>query len=126
RRHVDDDAAPRVGRFADAHDQYIARDPEVLERTCECEGPRRDDAVVALHVDERTVVEVLRVNDDTEHVSEHLVLVRHADVIPERRNTVADHSLTDLRRLERLDHAVFFRHSPYPPIAAYRHALSPG
>jgi cyanophycin synthetase len=46
RRHVDDDAAARVGALAQAHGQHAARDAEVLHGARQREGIRRDDAHV--------------------------------------------------------------------------------
>ena len=53
RRHVHDDAAARVGRFAQADREHVARDAEVLHGARQRERVRRDRAHVRPDVDER-------------------------------------------------------------------------
>jgi two-component system OmpR family sensor kinase len=90
RRHVDDDAAARIGRFAQADRQHVARNAEVLDGAGQREGVRRDDADVALDVDEGVRIEVLRVDDGAVDVREHLEFVGAADVVAVRRGAPGD------------------------------------
>src|SRR3546814_3979005 len=46
RGDIDDDAAARIGRFAEADDEYVPRDAEIFDRAGEREAVRRDDAHV--------------------------------------------------------------------------------
>src|SRR5213594_1818744 len=52
RRDVDDDAAARIGRLSETEDEDVARNSEVLNRSGKRKRVRRDDAGVALEVDE--------------------------------------------------------------------------
>jgi hypothetical protein len=81
RRDVDDDAAARIGRLAQADGQHAARDAEVFDRARQREGIRRDDADVAVDVDEGILVEVLRIDDGAVDVGEDLEFVGAADVV---------------------------------------------
>ena len=92
RRHVHDDPAARVGRLADADREHVARDAEVLDGAREGEGVGRDDADVALEVDEGARVEVLGVDDRGVDVGEDLELVGDADVVAVGRDAVRDHA----------------------------------
>jgi hypothetical protein len=47
RRHVDDDAAARIGALAQADGEHVARDAEVLDRARQREAVGRDDADLA-------------------------------------------------------------------------------
>ena len=76
--------------FADAHDQHVARDFDVLDRLGQGEAVRRDEAVVALHVDERPRVEVLRIDDGSPDVGEHLELPVQPDVVAVAGDAVGD------------------------------------
>src|SRR5216683_313742 len=51
RRHVDDDAATRIGRFAEADDEHVARHPEILDRRRQGEAVGRHDADIELAID---------------------------------------------------------------------------
>src|SRR5690606_23677982 len=62
RRDVDNDATARVGALAQADREHVARDAEVLDRARQRKGVGRDDAHVALEVDERLLVERLGVD----------------------------------------------------------------
>src|SRR5437763_2548123 len=57
RRHVHDDAAPRVGGLAEADGQDVTRYAEVLDRAGERERVRRHDADVGLQIAERSRIE---------------------------------------------------------------------
>ncbi len=50
-RDVDDDSATRIGTLAYANGLHIARDLEILHRSCQGEGIRGDDADIALEID---------------------------------------------------------------------------
>ena len=71
RRDVDDDAATGVGAFTQADGQHVARNAEVFDGAGQGEGVRRNDAHVALDVDEAasaskffgsTIAELMLVN----------------------------------------------------------------
>ena len=59
------------------------------------------------------------------HVRENPELVRHADVVTVRRNSVTDHSLAHLPVRERLDHLVLQRHAPDPTVWLNGHPFLP-
>src|ERR1700722_19500104 len=63
RRHVDDDAAARVGRLPYADREDVARDLEVLNRTRQREGVGRHDHAVGLNRQEGALIEIFRVDD---------------------------------------------------------------
>jgi hypothetical protein len=111
RRHVDDDAAARIGRLAQADRQHVARNAEVLDGAGQRERVRRDDADVAFDVDEGIRIEVLRVDDGAVDVREDLEFVGAADVVAVRRGAPGDDLAAVRSRApvgrERLDHAVF-------------------
>src|SRR5690606_41735044 len=50
RGDVDDDAAARIGRFAEADDEHVARDAEIFDGAGEREAVRRDDADVGFAI----------------------------------------------------------------------------
>src|SRR6478609_594824 len=75
RRHVDDDAAARVGAFAQADRQDAARNAEVFNRAGQRKRVRRDDANITLEVHERAFVEILGVDDGGIDVRENLEFV---------------------------------------------------
>jgi hypothetical protein len=62
RGDVDDDAATGIGALAQADGQHVARNAEVFDGAGQGEGVRRDDADVALDVDEAAGIEVFRVD----------------------------------------------------------------
>ena len=74
RRDVDDDAAARVGRFAQAHREYVARNAEIFHRPCQREGVRRNDAHLSGDVDETLGVEMLGIDDGGIDIGEDLEL----------------------------------------------------
>src|SRR3546814_7503462 len=77
RGDVHDDPAPRIGRLAEADDEYVARDAEIFDRAGEREAVRRNDADVGLAVDEAVRGEILGVDDRSEeHTSELQSLMR--------------------------------------------------
>ena len=116
RRDVDDDAAARVGGFAEADCEHVARDAEVFDGAGEREGVRRHDADVALVRDERTRIEMLWIDDGRIDVGENLKFIGDANVVPVRRNSVADDTFANLAVGERLDHFVFERHFANPAV----------
>src|SRR5215831_135731 len=129
RRHVDDDAATRVRRLAEADREHVPWDTEVLHGPGEREGVGGDDADVALEVDERLLVERLRVDDRRVDVGEDLEVVGAADVVAVARRSVRHNLVTvdgaDLPRLERLDHPVLERHAA-DPFVGFDQGLLPG
>src|SRR5437764_7039027 len=72
RRHVHDDAAPRIRAFADTNTQNVSRDLEVLDRLRQGEAVGRDQAVVPFDVHEGGPVEVLGIDDGAQGVGEDL------------------------------------------------------
>src|SRR3954467_12968281 len=117
-RDVDDDAAARVSRLAEADGEHVARDAEEFHRASEGERVGRDDAYLAAVVDEVLLVEGLRVDDGGIDVGEDLEFGRAADVVAVARGAVgpppAAADLLHLSRLEGLDHAVFGGHAADP------------
>jgi hypothetical protein len=81
RRDVDDDAAARVGRLADADGQHVARNLEVLHRARQGKRVGRHDADIGLHGDEGALVELLGIDDGAVDVGEDLELVGDAQVV---------------------------------------------
>src|SRR3546814_1651379 len=78
RGDIDDDAAARIGRFAEADDEYVPRDAEIFDRAGEREAVRRDDAHVGLAVDEAVRREILGVDDRAVDIGEYLEFGRDA------------------------------------------------
>ena len=70
RRHVCDDAATGVRGLADADRNYIARNAKVLDGSGQGERVRRDDADIAVELDERPRVEIFGVDDRIQHIRE--------------------------------------------------------
>src|SRR5207237_632670 len=105
--------------------QHVARDAEVLDGAGQREGVRRDDADVALDVDEGVRIEVLRVDDGAVDVGENLEFIGAADVVAVGRGAPGDDlapfAFPHLAGREGLDHAGFFRHPAYPFIAFDSH-----
>ena len=77
-RDVDDDPAARVGRFAQADREDIARDAKIFHRTRQGKGVRRHDANIGLEVHERFRIELLRIDDGVENVGKDFEFVAHA------------------------------------------------
>src|SRR5574337_887076 len=125
RRDVDDDAAARIGALAQADGEHVARDAEILHSARQREAVGRDDAVVALEVDEALLVEVLRVHHGAVDVGEDLEFARAANVVAVAAGAVADDlaavTLADLAGLEGLDHAVLLGHAADPFVALDAH-----
>src|SRR5690606_16260339 len=126
RRHVDDDAAPRIGALSEADHQHVARDAEELHGPRQREGAGGNDADVVLDVDEAVRIELFRIDDGRVDVGEHLELARAAHVVAVAGRAVADDALAigrvlDLPRLERLDHAVFGGHAADPLVGLDAH-----
>src|SRR3546814_6543066 len=90
RGYVHDDPAPRIGRLAEADDEYVARDAEIFDRAGEREAVRRNDADVGLAVDEAVRGEILGVDDRAVDVGENLEVVGDARVIAVGREAIAE------------------------------------
>src|SRR3546814_2460555 len=105
RGDVHDDPAPRIGRLAEADDEYVARDAEIFDRAGEREAVRRNDADVGLAVDEAVRGEILGVDDRAVDVGENLEVVGDARVIAVGREARAAAAVAALRLAERFDHA---------------------
>src|SRR6476469_1995113 len=103
---VDDQTAACIRRLADTHRQHVARNAEVLDRLRQRERVRRNDADIGTDIHERSLVEVLGIDDGAVDVGEDLELVSHPDVVAIRRQPVRDDALAYLPVLERLDHPV--------------------
>src|SRR5690606_6058627 len=118
RRDVDDDAATRIGALAQADGQHVTRNTEVFDGTGQGKGVRRNDANVALDVDEALLIEILRVDDGRMDVGEHLEFISAAYVVAVAGNTVRDDAAivgTAYLALDvGLDHAVFLGHAANP------------
>src|SRR3546814_16363106 len=81
RGDVHDDPAPRIGRLAEADDEYVARDAEIFDRAGESEAIRRNDADVGLAGDEAVRGEILGVDDRAGDVGGHLQVVGTALIL---------------------------------------------
>src|SRR5450830_106592 len=126
RRDVDDDAAARVGAFAQADGEHIARNAKVLHGARQREAVGRDDAAVAMKIDKAFFVEVLRVHHSAVDVGENLELGCAANVITVAAGAIADDFvaigvLADLAGLKGFNHAVLFGHAADPFVAFDRH-----
>ena len=108
RRDVDDDSAAGVGGLADAQGQHVAGNPEIFDGARQGEGVRRNNATVALDVDEAPLIECLGVDGRREDVGEDLERRRTADVVAVARGAEGNHAFVVDRAylpgLERLDH----------------------
>src|SRR4029453_3990387 len=80
-RHVDDEAAARISRLAQAENEHIAGDAKILDRPGQRKGGGRYDADFALQVDERVRIEVFRVYDRRIDIGEELEFIRAADIV---------------------------------------------
>ncbi len=114
--------APCVRGLAERHDHRVVGYPQVLHRARQDEAVRRDDACVAVVLDEAAHVEVLGVDDGVEGVDEDAPLGRCPEVVAEAREPVADHALAHEPVLERLDHASLEGFLPDPPVGLDAHA----
>src|SRR5712664_3003712 len=127
RRDVDDDAAARVRRFAEAGGAHVAGDAEVLDGTCQRERVRRNDAYIAPLVDEVSLVERLGIDDGRVENGEDLEFGRAADVIAVAGSAVGHHAapadLLHLPRLEWLDHPVLHSHATDPAVGLDGHVF---
>src|SRR5208282_2606426 len=128
RRDVDDDAAPGIGRFAQADRQDAARNAEKLDGARERERVGRNDADGTFEIDERFLVEALRIDNRRIDVREDLELVGAAHVVAVARGAVGNDLLTaghaDLFGRKRIDHAGRGRHAPNPPVALDAHQVA--
>ena len=108
RRHIHNDSAACIGRFAKADDQHIARHAEILDRACQSKAVGRDDADVGLAVDKAFRVELFGVDHRAVDVGKNLELVGDAGVIAIRRQAIADASVAALRLDKGFNHGVSF------------------
>src|SRR5271170_4259913 len=106
RSDIHDDAATRVGRFADTNRQDIPGDLEVFDGAGEGKGVRRDQHGFALDRNKRALVKVFRVNDGAVDIGKDLELVGDPKVIAVGRKPIGNYPFADLFFTERLDHAV--------------------
>src|SRR4029077_4039655 len=81
-------SATCVRRFSDCYGQNAARNPEEFHGARQRERIRRNDAHRALEIDERFLVETLRIDDGGIDVGEDLELVRAAYVVAVARRAV--------------------------------------
>ena len=113
RRHIDNDAAARIGAFTQAYRQNIAWNAKILHRPRQCKAVWGNDAAVTFKVDKTLFVEILRVNHRAVDVGKHLELGRTANVIAIAARAVTDDFFTlffpHLPRFKRLNHAVLLR-----------------
>ena len=120
RCHVNDDAATRVGRLSQANGQHVAWNAKILDRACERERVRRNNAGFTVDVDETAGVEGLRVNNGRIDVGENLELGGTANIVAIARGSVGNDRPSVVRanlpRLERFDHAVLLGHAPDPAV----------
>ena len=125
RRHVDDDPAARIGRFAEADDQHVARHPEIFDRPRQGEAVGRDDADVGLAIDEAVRRKVLGIDQRIVEIGEDLEFVGDARVVAIRGQAVADAAFAALALDERLDHVLAQRGFANPAIGQDGHGGSP-
>src|SRR5580658_9888693 len=120
RGYVDDYAAARESAFADRDDEDVAGNSEVLDRARQRKRVGRDDADIAVEIDEALLIEGLRVDDGGVDVGKDLELARAAHIVAVARGAVRDDAaavdLAYLLGLERLDHRVLARHAPDPVV----------
>ena len=132
RGHVDNDAAARIGAFAQANGEHVARDAKVLERTGQGKAVGRDDADVIMKINKALFIKVLRVHHGAVDVGEDLEFGRAADVIAIAAGAIADDLLAGtvdiaaahLAGLEGFDHAGGFGHVANPFVAFDAHCGS--
>ena len=128
-RHVDDDAAARIGALAQADGQHVARDAKELDRARQGKGVRRDDADIAFDVDKALLIEVLRVNGGRIDIGEHLEFIGAANIVTVAGDPVGDQRVSafgaHLTLDEGLDHAVLLGHATNPFIRFDAHGDCP-
>ena len=125
RGHVDDDAAPRIGRFAQADHQHVARNAEIFDRSRQHETVGRNDADGALAIHEALGRKGFRVDDGRIDVREDLEFVRDARVVAVRGKAEGDDALALLGFDEGLDHGLGLRHLADPTVRHDPHQLGP-
>lgn len=127
RRDIDDNAAARIGRLAQANRQDIARDTEILDRPSQRKRVRWNDADIGLHIDEAVRVEVLRIDNGRIDVGKDLEFIRTPDIIAITGCAVGNDAplprISDLTAFKRLDHAVLLRHAAYPLVRLNAHEI---
>src|SRR6266567_3579924 len=121
RRHVDDDAAARIGRFAETDDENVARHAEILDRRRQRETVRRHDADIELAINEARRQKRLGIDDGAVDIGKDLELAAHPRIVAIGREPVGDHPFAGLLFDEGLDHAMLLRHFADPFIRQDRH-----
>ena len=121
RGHIHDDAAARIGRFAEADDQHVAWYAEIFDGPCQRETVWRDDAHVGLAVDKAFGIEFLGVDDGAVDIGENLELIGHAGVIAIRGQAIADAAIAALRFDKRFNHAGRMGLLADPDVGQYGH-----
>src|SRR5450830_1506083 len=114
---------------ADLDGQHVAGNTEKFHGARQGEGVGRDDAHVALDVDEALFVEVFRIDGGRVDVGEHLEFIGTTHVVAVAGNTIRNHTIsaftTDLALNERFDHAVLLRHAANPLVRFDAHGGCP-
>src|SRR5262249_33999818 len=118
---VDDDAAARVRRLAYADREHVARNLEVFDGAGESERVGWNQDGRTLDVNERSLIEVLGIDDGGVDVGEDFEFIGHTQIVTVGRKTVGDHAVADLAVVERIDHVVVESHFADPAVAFNRH-----
>src|SRR5579872_6387264 len=126
RRHIDDDAAARIGGFAEADHENITGDAEIFDGGGERETVAGDDAYVRFAIDEALCREGFGVDDDAFDIGEDLEVPVDPRVIAIGGKPIGDDPLAGLLFDKGLDHAAGLGGLPDPAIGHDRHgAASP-
>ena len=109
RRHVDDDAAARIGGLAKTNRQHIFRNTKILNGSGKGERVRRNDAVVTFHIYKTAFIEGFGIHRGGMDVGKYFKLIRAAHVVAVARGAVRNHFAAIfigayLSGLKRFDH----------------------
>ena len=116
-RYVYDDAAARVGAFAQTDRKHVARHFEVFDGARQREGIRRHDADVALKIHDVFCVEIFRIDDRSADVCKNFKLSCDPDVVSVAGKSVANDAAADIFLAKGRYHIVLLRHLSDPFIA---------
>ena len=109
-RHIDNDAATRIGALAKTNHQNVPGDPEIFNGSGQRKGIGRNDADILMDVHKTALVEGFGINDRRIDVGENLEFTGATDIVTIARSAIGDHPTVlpcpDLPGFERFDHAL--------------------
>lgn len=88
---IHDDAATGIGGLAEADNEHVPRNTEILHRSPQSKAVRRNDAFVTGFIDKAPFGKALRIDCDAVNVREDFELIRHTSIIAIRRKAIGKH-----------------------------------